>query len=210
MDTSRSLYHFLCEDQDCFGLVVVEYAPAIKRNSGYRPEISDRPACPLCGGDMMIIPMAEGDEETIPDPGWPGEIQTRVTLYTRRIFVPDIKSKVHRITPASSAKADQDSASEISSMPEKTHFTEEELARHFEVDVVDIRRLVAKRKLSYVQLKVGKRVFTQESVDEFVWRESGVTAPPATGGKNPLAPTPRHGISLEEAKKAIREALKKP
>jgi hypothetical protein len=209
MDTSRSLYHFLCEDQDCFGLVVVEYVPPIKVNSGYRPEISDRPACPLCGGDMMIIPMAAGDEETIPDPGWPDEIQTSVTLYTRRVFVPDVNSKVHRITPASSAKVDQDSAAETSSIPEKNHFTEEELARHFDVEVVDIRRLVAKRKLSYVQLKVGKRVFTQESIDDFIRRESGVAAPPVAGGKNPLAPKPRQSISLEESRRILREALKK-
>ena len=93
----------------------------------------------------------------------------------------------------------------------KGFLTEEDLAKRFGVPVSAIQRLVREKKLGFIQLTKRKKVFTQELVDEFFRRESGLRARHGPVNNNPFGPKPnQNAMSIEESRKLLNEILKEP
>jgi hypothetical protein len=213
MDESRSLYYFACEDQNCPGKAVVEYQPAIKANSAYRPEISDQLSCPICGGDMKMSPMNTQEQDLIPDPGWPGETQVHVTLYTRTLFIPAVKKKAIQRTPVPSENQVQTSPP---SFPEQLNeigegfFTDADLAKLFRVSTRVISKWVKDERIRPVKLtEKKKRLYTKQIIEDFIDRNSDLLSRQGpTLGQIP-APRPRSTMSIEESRNLVKSMRKK-
>lgn len=213
MDASRSLYYFACEDKDCQGKAVVEYQPAIKASSAYRPEISDQPTCPICGGDMKMSRMNAEEQELIPDPGWPEETQVHVTLYTRTLFIPEVKKRVIQKNPAASENEAQLSPPSIpGQLKELTEgfFTDDDLAKVFGVTKRVVSTWVRDGRIRPVKLtEKKKRLYTKQIIEDFIDRNSDLLSRQSPVMGQIPAPRTRNTMSIEESRKLVKSMRKK-
>jgi hypothetical protein len=213
MDASRSLYYLACEDKDCQGKAVVEYQPAIKASSSYRPEIADQPSCPICGGDMKMSRMNAEEQELIPDPGWPEETQVHVTLYTRTLFIPAVKKKAIQTNPAPSENEVLKSPSPIpEQLMELTEgfFTDDDLTKLFGVTKRVVSTWVRDGKIRPVKLtEKRKRLYTKQIIEDFIDRNSDLLSRQSSVLGQIPAPRPRNTMSIEDSRKLVKSIRKK-
>ncbi len=208
MDPSRTVYFHTCEDKNCNGTIIVEYQPSIKASSRYRPETSDLPPCPICGGDMKISTMNAVEQDLIPDPGWPGQVQFHVTLYTRTLFVPTVKRPGRQSNSVTSENEAQNSPSPLTDRLkalEEGFFTDDDLAKLFKVSTRVVATWVRDGRIRPVRLtEKKKRLYTKAIVEEFIDRESDLIALKGKRtGKIP-ATRPRKSMSIEESRKLVK------
>ncbi len=92
---------------------------------------------------------------------------------------------------------------------DKDFLTEEDLAIRWGVPVSAVKCLVREKKLRCIQIKKGMRVFTQELIDDFLRRESGLPTREEPGISTIVGLRPIQSISDEEARELIRKMKNK-
>ena len=200
-EDNRALYFSTCNEQNCTGILVVECSPPLSPGVERNPEPHMCPACPICGGEMQMSPMVLEAMEFIFD-AEPSDL-FGISAHRRTLFLPPTNQEAHGVSPILSNTGHEPNKAD------KGFFTEEDLARRLGVPVSTIWRLVKEKKLRCIQIKKGKRVFTEDIIDEFFRRESGLPTRQEPGISTLVALKPIQSIPKEEARELIRKMKNK-
>ncbi len=196
--SNRALYFSRCNEQNCTGILVVEYSPPLSTRVERNPEPYMCPPCPTCGREMQMSLMVSEVMEFILD-AEPSNLFS-ITALSRTLFQPPTNQETYEVSPILSNTGDEPNKAD------KGFFTEEDLARRLGVPVSTIWRLVKEKKLRCIQIKKGKRFFTEDIIDEFFRRESGLSIHRGPVGTNALGPNyNRNPMSIEEAREFMNK-----
>jgi excisionase family DNA binding protein len=161
---------------------------------------------------MKMTPM--GSEITEFTPERPDPQSIGLTIRSRTVFKPTINSEGADLDLSSSEAAMQESSTYTqeqreNSEADKKILTEDDVAQVLRMTVRDVRSLVKKKRLGFIKLPGRKRGFTQEIIDEFIRRESGLPTRSGPGIGNLIAPRPLQSISVEESRNRLRKVRRK-
>ncbi len=181
MKTYQKCWQYQCSNPEC---AVVGFVNDVVIEHRY----SNGVPCPRCGEEMTKIrEAAEGEYDSD----------------AQEVFAQLVRPVKIKIAPWWPQEENERS--------DKDFITEEDLAKRWGVPVSAIRTLVREKKLRCIQIKKGKRVFTEELIDDFFRRAAGLSARRGLMGPNALVPGPnRNMMSIEESRKLLNEMFKKP